>query len=281
MKHPFTDTMLDILRRRFGDAAEDLLQKSSLLQYLNLKTRSANRGSKARGAFANHYALYVLVEDYLAQGFLAAKRGQYQKYEGARFTELFRRQRELPFGAKLQNHALNSRLNDEYAKYFPTSDLRPILRDQAEQRYWINERLLVITVGTGRGKREVNIAEAIIEIIDKYIAAKRSAFEQFIAACEKIAALSAAAPDEAVAFVESQLQPNVDARVFEIISFAILKAHYGEQSIYWGWTTEALQQAFLVLYKTGRTNANDGGIDFVMTPLGRFFQVTESIDVNK
>jgi hypothetical protein len=37
----------------------------------------------------------------------------------------------------------------------------------------------------------------------------------------------------------------------------------------------------LVLYKTGRTNANDGGIDFVMRPLGRFFQVTETIDVRK
>ena len=37
----------------------------------------------------------------------------------------------------------------------------------------------------------------------------------------------------------------------------------------------------LILYKTGRTNANDGGIDFVMKPLGRFFQVTETIDVTK
>ena len=35
------------------------------------------------------------------------------------------------------------------------------------------------------------------------------------------------------------------------------------------------------LYKTGRTNANDGGIDFVMKPLGRFFQVTETTDVKK
>jgi len=35
------------------------------------------------------------------------------------------------------------------------------------------------------------------------------------------------------------------------------------------------------LYKTGRTNANDGGIDFVMKPLGRFFQVTETLDVKK
>ena len=148
MTHPFTVVILDILRRRFDDDADELLAKSLLLQYLNIKTRSANRGSKARGAFANHYALYVLVEDYISKGFLAdpfasekplfvikERKGQYQKYEGARFTDLFHRQRELPFGAKLQNHALNSRLNDEFAKYFHTSDLRPILRDQAEQRY--------------------------------------------------------------------------------------------------------------------------------------------------
>ena len=37
----------------------------------------------------------------------------------------------------------------------------------------------------------------------------------------------------------------------------------------------------MTLYKTGRTNANDGGIDFVMRPLGRFFQVTETIDAGK
>ena len=145
--------------------------------------------------------------------------------------------------------------------------MRPILRDQAEQRYWVNERLLVITVGSGREKREVNIAEAIIEIIDKYVEAKRSAFEQFIEACEKIATLSATDPSGAVAFVEGQLQPNVDARVFEIVSFAILKAHYGEQSIFWGWAADELQRDYLMLYKTGRTNANDGGIDFVMKPL--------------
>jgi hypothetical protein len=36
-----------------------------------------------------------------------------------------------------------------------------------------------------------------------------------------------------------------------------------------------------VLYKTGRTNANDGGIDFVMRPLGRFYQVTETLDLRK
>lgn len=145
----------------------------------------------------------------------------------------------------------------------------------------MNEGLLIVQVGAGRDKRDVNIAEAVIEIIDEYVEAKRSAFERFIEACKKIAVLSSQDPKGAVAFVESHLQPNVDARLFEIVSFAILKAHYGEQSIFWGWSADELQQDFLMLYKTGRTNANDGGIDFVMKPLGRFFQVTETIDVNK
>ena len=38
---------------------------------------------------------------------------------------------------------------------------------------------------------------------------------------------------------------------------------------------DKLEQKYFELYKTGRTNANDGGIDFVMRPIGRFFQVTE------
>ena len=44
---------------------------------------------------------------------------------------------------------------------------------------------------------------------------------------------------------------------------------------------DAVKAEALTLYKTGRTQAKDGGIDFVMRPLGRFFQVTETIDVNK
>ena len=231
MKHAFTDTILTILSRHFGALSPEVFENSSLLQYLNVKTRSANRGSKARGAFANHYALYVLVEDYINGRYHADRQGHYKKYEGARFTELFRRQRELPFGAKLQNHALNSRLNDEFAKYFPTLDARPILRDQKEQRYWINETLLEVSVTSGGGKTTVNIAPAIIDIINAYVEAKRSAFGAFLDSCRELAALSEREPGNAVDFVNHQLQPNVDARVFEIVSFAILKAKYGEQSM--------------------------------------------------
>jgi hypothetical protein len=280
MKHEFTAIIVRILNERFGDKGEDLLDASPLLQYLNFKTRSANRGAKARGSFANHYALYVLVEDYIKKGYLQ-KPGAYDQYEGARFSDLFARQRELPFGAKLQNHALNSRLNDEFAKYFPTIDAKPILRDLQEQRYWVNESLLEVKIGTRQSQSTHNIAEAVIDIVDAYVAAKRAAFESFIETCRALADMSIDSSDEVVPFVVAQLQPNVDARVFEIVSFSILKAHYREKSIFWGWSANELQEEFLVLYKTGRTNANDGGIDFVMKPLGRFFQVTETIDVNK
>ena len=128
--HSFTVKIVEVLKRHFGEYAPDVFGSSALLGYLNNKMRAANRGSKARGAFANHYALYVVVEDYLQKGFYEDKTGiPYSKYEGARFSDLFRRQRELPFGAKLQNHALNSRLNDEFKKFYPTVGKPPIVRD--------------------------------------------------------------------------------------------------------------------------------------------------------
>lgn len=275
MEHAFTPTILGILDKEIGQAAKDVYQSSPLLQYLNIKTRSAAQGSKARGAFANHYAIYVLVEDYINKGFL--KKDNYSKYQGARFTDLFRRQRELPFGAKLQNHALNSRMNDEFKRYFPTCSLIPILRNASTNRYWINENLLLVEVAG----RKYNIAPALIKIIDAYVAAKRDAFETFITACEKLQALKAADAAKVQEFIKNLLQPNVDARVFEIVSFGILKHFYAGTVIYWGLTTDDLNEVYLTLYKTGRTNANDGGIDFVMRPLGRFFQVTETTDVRK
>lgn len=64
-EHGFTPVIKDILRHTFADLGDELLSRSELLlQYLNIKTISASRGSKARGAFGNIYAIYVLVEDY-------------------------------------------------------------------------------------------------------------------------------------------------------------------------------------------------------------------------
>ena len=268
----FSQQISAILVNHFGSKkAAEILRKSVLIGYIDRKTRAANRGSKSRGSFANLYAIYVLVEDYIQKSFHT--RGNYAKYEGARFTQLMIRQRQLPFGEKLQNHALNSRLNDEFHKFYPDEPSRPILRDVATQRYWISESLLIVA-----GE---NIAEAVLEIIDKYIETRRDRFTEFIGACQAIDELDDSQSDKKVDFVASLLQPNTDARIFEIVSFCIMKVHYGDETVWIGPTRETVEEEILRLFKTGRTNANDGGIDFVMRPLGRFFQVTETLDLKK
>lgn len=273
--HDFTPVIHHILSNNFGTYADEIVQRSDLLQYLNLKTVSVSRGSKARGSFGNIYAIYVLVEDYVNRGF--HKSSDYREADGARFTDLLHRQRQLPFGSKLQNHALNHRMNKEFEAVFPLSEYVPILRDVQTNEYWINENLLLISVNG----QVFNIAESIIAIIDAYVEAKQSAFHAFIADCEQMQTVSEKSPDDVRDFLYNLLRPTVDARIFEIVSFAILKLYYGDISIFWGWSRDKIDEERLALYKTGRTNANDGGIDFVMRPLGRFFQVTETLDVKK
>ena len=281
--HSFTRNIRQILQNSFENDASSIFASSPLLGYLNHKTRSANRGSKARGSFANHYALYVLVEHYIVGGFaVQVPASTYEKSEGARFSDLMSRQRELPFGAKLQNHALNSRLNDEFRKYYPSVNKVPIVRDVTTQRYWIQEDLLLVTVRDAGGiDIRYNIAEVVIEIIDKYVEVKTEAFDNFLETCKRIAKLGDDDSEQAGDFISQQLAPNVDARVFEIVSYAVLKARYSGEHVWIGKRRCSVHKQVLVLYKTGRTNANDGGIDFVMRPLGRFFQVTESLDLSK
>lgn len=275
MQHTFTVNIKSILQKHFGEDAEKVFEKSELIQYINNKTRSANRGSKARSSFANLYAIYVIVEDYIKNNF--HKKDGYSKYEGAAFVKLFTRQRELPFGGRLQNHALNNRMNSEFQKFFPDSEYIPIIRNLETNRYWFNENLVNITIE----KKVFNLAQVVIEIIEDYIKTKQDSFQRFIKASEELQKIGAEKADKVVEFISSLLAPNVDARLFEIVSYSILKYFYHDQVIIWGFEMDKLNKENLKLYKTGRTNANDGGIDFVMRPLGRFFQVTETLDFKK
>jgi hypothetical protein len=272
MEHEFTKKIKEILEKNFGGLSDRVFSESEIIQYLNIKTKSASKGSKSRGSFANLYAVYVLVEDYLSKDF--HKTDIYSDYEGAVFTNLFKRQRELPFGQKLQNHALNHRMNEEFKKYFRTCDYIPIIRSPETNRYWFNENLLKIKID----EQYYNLAETIIEIIDIYVETKKNAFEKFIRFCESSQKLK---KQKLIEFMGSLFEPTVDARIFEIVSYSILKYYYNKRKIYWGFEIDKIQEENLKLFKTGRTNANDGGIDFVMKPLGRFFQVTETVDVNK
>ena len=257
MEHSFTPIIKDILFRIYGENGTEIYTKNLLIQYINEKTKSASKGSKSRSSFANLYAIYVIIEDYIAHDF--DTNSMYRNYEGAQFSRLFQRQRELPFGSKLQNHALNNRMNAE------------------TNRYWINENLLIVDVNGN----QYNIAKAIVAIIDEYVKVKQDSFQRFIAQCEELQAIEDSNSVNVHEFIIGLLAPNVDARLFEIVSYAILKYYYKEQTIIWGYSWENLNEEALKLYKTGRTNANDGGIDFVMKPLGRFFQVTETLDFKK
>lgn len=275
IRHEFTSKIIEQLTHDTKFDGEEILNASPLLQYINIKTKSANRGSKSRGSFANLYAIYILVEDYIDVAI--KQKMNYSKYEGAIFSELFNRQRELPFGAKLQNHALNHRLNEEFHKYFPSTTDQVILRDIPSSRYWINTSLIQIKYNN----KKIDLGASIISIINLYIEAKKDAFESFIKACEDIKKISSENNEKGASFVNDLLQPKVDARLFEIVSFSILKYYYHDKEIYWGYSLDKLEKEKLKLYKTGRTNANDGGIDFVMRPLGYFFQVTETLDFKK
>lgn len=275
MEHSFSINIKNILKSHFEEHYEDIYDNSQLIQYLNFKTRSANKGSKSRSSFANLYAIYVIIEDYINNNF--DKNGEYSDYEGALYKNLFERQRQLPFGGSLQNHALNNRMNSEFQKFFPSSEFIPIIRNLETKRYWINENLLIFKIGNNT----YNLAQSIIEIIDDYVKTKQDAFERFIQSTLELQEISETSPDKVKDFIFGLLAPNVDARLFEIVSYSILKYFYHDQQIIWGYDMDNLNTENLKLYKTGRTNANDGGIDFVMKPLGRFFQVTETLDFKK
>src|SRR5665213_3079 len=162
MEHQFTPVIMAILKKEFGNHSQAIFAASPLLNYLNIKHKAASRGSKSSGSFGNIYAIYVLVEDYIAGKYHTS--GKYKKYAGARFTPLFKRQRELPFGAKLQNHHLNARLNDEFKRFYPKCGYEPIVRDDQNGLYWINENALIVDLG----KMKFNLALASLEIIHAY-----------------------------------------------------------------------------------------------------------------
>lgn len=66
MESTFASYIDSYLKGKYGKDAESLFSMSYILQYLVHKTKSANKGAKARGSFANLYAIYVIIEDYLS-----------------------------------------------------------------------------------------------------------------------------------------------------------------------------------------------------------------------
>ena len=79
MESTFASYISSYIKDKYGKDAESIFSLSYILQYLVHKTKSANKGAKARGSFANLYAIYVIIEDYLNKGYEKSRKYSYYK----------------------------------------------------------------------------------------------------------------------------------------------------------------------------------------------------------
>lgn len=256
-----------ILIEEYGENYQLIYDKSFLLQYLDKKMGAVHGDSKTRRSLGNIYAIYSILNFYKDDFYKQAEK--YRNFSGYDYTKLFNFYRSLYGGSRLQNHSLNSRVNGEFKNKFSN-----ILNDLIlgyDGKYLIHIDYLYV-----EGK---DISKTCCKIIEKYInliVEKDCSLVQILKSIEKSSNYEVKKQK-----LNDLLNEDAEARIFEIISYAVLKNHYRNIKVYFGYTKESIMEESLQLFKTGRTNANDGGIDFVMRPVGRFFQVTEVNNYDK
>lgn len=253
----------DILEEDYGNDYNEIFNNSPLIKYLDKKTGAIDGDSKTRRSLGNIYAIYSALYYYNEMGFYNNK-PKYQKFDGFEYNTLWTFCKNQYGGNKLQNHALNNRLNTEF--------LNKVAKDSNKELLIINGSKYLIHVDY-LYVNNIDISKTVIKIIEKYIELLKAKDFKLSNDLENLRNLTDL--NEKKFKIDSLLEEKSEARIFEIISYAILKNHYKNQHIFIGTSLENIKKEQLNLYKTGRTNANDGGIDFVMKPLGRFFQVTE------
>lgn len=257
----------EILKEEYPANYQEIYDSSLLLQYLDKKMKAVHGNSKTRRSLANIYAIYSILHFYKDEYYNDALR--YRNFGGYDYMRLFNYYRDLYGGSKLQNHALNSRVNGEFRNKFPNISNDLILVDNGKYLLHID----YLYVG------DIDISKCVVRIIDKYIELLEAKDYALIKTLKELQALTDY--EEKKKQISDLLNEDAEARIFEIISYAILKNHYKNVKVYFGYTKDSIHEEELQLFKTGRTNANDGGIDFVMRPVGRFFQVTEVSSYDK
>ena len=248
---------IEQIKAKFNISNNNLIYK-----YLKFKTKSVDKDSKARRSLGNIYALKVLIEDFLED-----------KVNGSSFSELLERQKKKPFGSKIQNHPLDNRLNDEFRRKFGVKEemlpVQGLIVDKKKYRK-ISSSLI-----SDKTEDPIKLAKFVDETIESFITTLTGKQTDFLNKIENLK--SKENYDE---LLEYCLNSNSDARLFEIFAYVVLEIHYSKKNI--SITIDNKKTSHkLSLHKTGRTNANDGGIDYVLKPLGRFFQVTETLDFKK
>lgn len=263
-----TETFIkDILKNDFPSNYQNIYDNSLLLQYLDKKMKAVHGNSKTRRSLANIYAIYSILHYYQKDFYNSPEK--YRKFDGYDYMLLFNYYRKLYGGNKLQNHALNSRVNGEFRNKFSTITNDLIIINNG--KYLIHIDYLYVY--------NIDIIKTCCHIIEKYIKLLIAKDNSLLMILDELQGI--ADYNKKLEKIRTMLSEDAEARIFEIISYAILKNHYKNIKVYWGYTRNSINEEELQLFKTGRTNANDGGIDFVMRPIGRFFQVTEVNNYDK
>ena len=257
----------EILVEAYPDKYQEIYDNSELLQYLDKKMKAVHGNSKTRRSLANIYAIYSILHFYVEDYY--NKPEEYRKFDGYDYMRLFNYYRGLYGGSKLQNHALNSRVNGEFKNKFPNVANDLIIIDNG--KYLLHIDYLY--------HDKTDISDTCCKVIEKYVELLEKKDHALLNTLEEMQKMTNYADKKRK--INELLTEDAEARIFEIISYAILKNHYNNIKVYFGYSREQIKEEALKLYKTGRTNANDGGIDFVMRPVGRFFQVTEVANYDK
>lgn len=257
----------EISSKRIKDV-ETFFNKAQLIQYLDYKMGAIYGNSKSRRSLTNIYAIYSILYFYTNEFFNRPE--EYRNFEGYEYTKLFNFFRSLYGGEKLQNHALNSRVNGEFENKFKKTNQEQLIIIN-EGKYLIHIDYLYVD--------GFDIGKICSRICEQYISILKLKDNKLVSDINELISLKDY--NDKKNKISEFLVSDSEARIFEIISYAILKNHYSNIIVYFGYSPKSLVKNKLKLYKTGRTNANDGGIDFVMKPLGRFFQVTEVDTYNK
>lgn len=261
------DFIKEILIEDYQVYYQYVYDSSLLLQYLDKKMKAVHGDSKTRRSLANIYAIYSILYFYREDFF--NKPDKYREFGGYDYMRLFNHYRRLYYGSKLQNHALNSRVNGEFKNKFPSISNDLIIIDNG--KYLLHIDYLYVD--------KHDISKTCCKVIEKYIELLMEKDNTLLNVIQNMKGLTDYR--EKKKRINDLFTEDAEARIFEIISYAILKNHYSNIKVYFGYSIDTIKEEELQLFKTGRTNANDGGIDFVMRPVGRFFQVTEVNNYDK
>ena len=146
----------EILKADFSENYQLIYDESLLLQYLDKKMKAVHGNSKTRRSLANIYAIYSILHYYETEFY--NKPDKYRQFQGYDYLRLFY-YRGLYGGSKLQNHALNSRVNGEFKNKFPTVKNDLIIIDNG--KYLLHIDYLYVN--------NADISKTCSRIIEKYI----------------------------------------------------------------------------------------------------------------